>query len=117
MTMATSHRSAGVLSDRSSRKMLPPAERELWEKRAVQAHVEHHARYPDEPFRPGINIDTIAKRKAGDKNEARPPARRICHAGGGSVQWCARAGAGLLARASPKTLHMREALVFRETPL
>ncbi|KAI0280330.1 hypothetical protein BC826DRAFT_1075915, partial [Russula brevipes] len=113
MTMATSHRSAGYCRIGIVWKTLPPAERELWEKRAVQAHVEHHARYPDEPFRPGINIDTIAKRKAGDKNEARPPARRICHAAGGSVQRCARAGAGLLARASPKTLRVREALVFR----
>jgi hypothetical protein len=57
-------------------KTLPPAERELWEKRAVQAQAEHRARYPDWRFRPGTNVDAIAKRKAKDKNKDRPPARR-----------------------------------------
>ncbi|KAH9991881.1 high mobility group box domain-containing protein, partial [Russula vinacea] len=33
-------------------KTLPPAERQLWEKRAVQAQAEHRARYPDWRFRP-----------------------------------------------------------------
>ncbi|KAH9960545.1 high mobility group box domain-containing protein, partial [Lactifluus volemus] len=33
-------------------KTLPPAERELWEKRAIQAQAEHRARYPDWRFRP-----------------------------------------------------------------
>ncbi|KAI0287364.1 hypothetical protein BC826DRAFT_51339 [Russula brevipes] len=57
-------------------KTLPPAERELWEKRAVQAQAEHRARYPDWRFRPGTNVDAIAKRKTKDKNKDRPPARR-----------------------------------------
>jgi hypothetical protein len=57
-------------------KTLPPAERELWEKRAVQAQAEHRARYPDWRFRPGTNVDALAKRKTKDKNKDRPPARR-----------------------------------------
>src|SRR5712671_4150340 len=57
-------------------KTLPPAERELWEKRAVQAQAEHRARYPDWRFRPGTNVDAIAKRKVKDKNKDRPPSRR-----------------------------------------
>ncbi|KAI9509568.1 hypothetical protein F5148DRAFT_1148221 [Russula earlei] len=57
-------------------KTLPPAERELWEKRAVQAQAEHRARYPDWRFRPGTNVDAITKRKTKDKNKDRPPARR-----------------------------------------
>jgi hypothetical protein len=57
-------------------KTLPPAERQLWEKRAVQAQAEHRARYPDWRFRPGTNVDAIAKRKTKDKNKDRPPSRR-----------------------------------------
>ncbi|KAF8469285.1 hypothetical protein DFH94DRAFT_229147 [Russula ochroleuca] len=57
-------------------KTLPPAERQLWEKRAVQAQAEHRARYPDWRFRPGTNVDAIAKRKTKDKNKDRPPPRR-----------------------------------------
>jgi hypothetical protein len=57
-------------------KTLPPAERELWEKRAIQAQAEHRARYPDWRFRPGTNVDALAKRKTKDKNKDRPPARR-----------------------------------------
>ncbi|KAH9061839.1 hypothetical protein EDB83DRAFT_2315603 [Lactarius deliciosus] len=57
-------------------KTLPPAERELWEKRAVQAQADHRARYPDWRFRPGTNVDALAKRKTKDKNKDRPPARR-----------------------------------------
>ena len=48
----------------------------MWEKRAVQAQAEHRARYPDWRFRPGTNVDAIAKRKAKDKNKDRPPPRR-----------------------------------------
>jgi hypothetical protein len=57
-------------------KTLPQAEREQWEKRAVQAQAEHRARYPDWRFRPGTNVDAIAKRKTKDKNKDRPPERR-----------------------------------------
>lgn len=57
-------------------KTLPPAERQLWEKRAVQAQADHRARYPDWRFRPGTNVDAIAKRKTKDKNKDRPPTRR-----------------------------------------
>lgn len=57
-------------------KTLPQAERELWENRAVQAQAEHRARYPDWRFRPGTNVDAIAKRKTKDKNKDRPPERR-----------------------------------------
>ena len=42
----------------------------------MQAQAEHRARYPDWRFRPGTNVDAIAKRKAKDKNKDRPPARR-----------------------------------------
>jgi hypothetical protein len=42
----------------------------------VQAQAEHRARYPDWRFRPGTNVDAIAKRKTKDKNKDRPPARR-----------------------------------------
>jgi hypothetical protein len=48
----------------------------LWEKRAVQAQADHRARYPDWRFRPGTNVDAIAKRKTKDKNKDRPPTRR-----------------------------------------
>jgi hypothetical protein len=42
----------------------------------VQAQAEHRARYPDWRFRPGTNVDAIAKRKTKDKNKDRPPTRR-----------------------------------------
>jgi hypothetical protein len=42
----------------------------------VQAQTEHRARYPDWRFRPGTNVDAIAKRKTKDKNKDRPPSRR-----------------------------------------
>jgi hypothetical protein len=42
----------------------------------VQAQAEHRARYPDWRFRPGTNVDALAKRKTKDKNKDRPPARR-----------------------------------------
>jgi hypothetical protein len=42
----------------------------------VQAQAEHRARYPDWRFRPGTNVDAIAKRKTKDKNKDRPPERR-----------------------------------------
>ena len=42
----------------------------------MQAQAEHRARYPDWRFRPGTNVDAIAKRKAKDKNKDRPPPRR-----------------------------------------
>ena len=42
----------------------------------MQAQAEHRARYPDWRFRPGTNVDAIAKRKTKDKNKDRPPARR-----------------------------------------
>lgn len=48
----------------------------MWEKRAVQAQADHRARYPDWRFRPGTNVDAIAKRKTKDKNKDRPPTRR-----------------------------------------
>ncbi|KAN0118345.1 hypothetical protein V8E52_005321, partial [Russula decolorans] len=63
-------------------KTLPPAERQLWEKRAVQAQADHRARYPDWRFRPGTNVDAIAKRKTKDKNKDRPPTRRRRGSGG-----------------------------------
>src|SRR6266436_4400848 len=65
------HRHIGIVW-----KSLAPAERQLWEKRAVQAQAEHRARYPDWRFRPGTNVDAIAKRKTKDKNKDRPPTRR-----------------------------------------
>ena len=65
------HRHIGIVW-----KTLPPAERQLWEKRAVQAQADHRARYPDWRFRPGTNVDAIAKRKTKDKNKDRPPTRR-----------------------------------------
>jgi hypothetical protein len=42
----------------------------------VQAQADHRARYPDWRFRPGTNVDAIAKRKTKDKNKDRPPTRR-----------------------------------------
>ncbi|KAH9038785.1 hypothetical protein EDB85DRAFT_2141672 [Lactarius pseudohatsudake] len=78
-------------------KTLPPAERELWEKRAVQAQTEHRARYPDWRFRPGTNVDALAKRKTKDKNKDRPPARRRRKRGGMQERRCAQI-AELLAR-------------------
>ena len=42
----------------------------------MQAQAEHRARYPDWRFRPGTNVDAIAKRKTKDKNKDRPPSRR-----------------------------------------
>lgn len=42
----------------------------------MQAQAEHRARYPDWRFRPGTNVDAIAKRKTKDKNKDRPPERR-----------------------------------------
>ena len=42
----------------------------------MQAQAEHRARYPDWRFRPGTNVDALAKRKTKDKNKDRPPARR-----------------------------------------
>jgi hypothetical protein len=42
----------------------------------VQAQAEHRARYPDWRFRPGTNVDALAKRKTKDKNKDRPPERR-----------------------------------------
>ena len=42
----------------------------------MQAQADHRARYPDWRFRPGTNVDAIAKRKTKDKNKDRPPSRR-----------------------------------------
>ena len=42
----------------------------------MQAQADHRARYPDWRFRPGTNVDAIAKRKTKDKNKDRPPTRR-----------------------------------------
>ncbi|KAI0291107.1 hypothetical protein BC826DRAFT_1023733 [Russula brevipes] len=68
MTMATSHRSAGVLSDRNCLEDAPA----------------RRTRAVGETCRAGTC------RAPWDKNEARPPARRICHAVGGSVSSPAR---------------------------
>jgi hypothetical protein len=60
----------------------------------VQAQAEHRARYPDWRFRPGMNVDAIAKRKTKDKNKDRPPPRRRRNASTRDKALAAARGAG-----------------------